>query len=157
MFPLPPVHSLTRLGLRDRDEEHGDVVADDVPIALLGVELHGEAAHVSREVSRAFISCDRRETHEGGRLLARALEETASESNSGNKPATGKEKTVIVSYRCANPDCDLAGVAIPYTRTLRSPDGNGRVCARCQRPMKVAETINVSARRRSSGRNKTRG
>lgn len=59
---------------------------------------------------------------------------------------------MIVSYRCANPHCDLAGLAIPDIRTLRSPDGNGRLCARCQKPMKVAETINVSSRRRSQGR-----
>ena len=48
------------------NEEDRDVVADDVPVALLGVELHGKAAHVAREVGRAFIAGDRREAHEGG-------------------------------------------------------------------------------------------
>ncbi len=57
------------------DEEHRDVVADDVPIALLGVELDGEAAHVAREVGRALVAGDSREPHEGFGLLARPLEQ----------------------------------------------------------------------------------
>jgi hypothetical protein len=35
------------------DEEHRDVVADQVEGALLGVELHGEAAGVAHRVGRA--------------------------------------------------------------------------------------------------------
>ena len=46
------------------DEEHRDVVADEVPVALLGVELHGEAAHVAGEVERALVAGDGREAHE---------------------------------------------------------------------------------------------
>ncbi len=35
------------------DEEDGDVVADQVPVAVLGVELDGEAADVAGEISGA--------------------------------------------------------------------------------------------------------
>ena len=38
------------------DEEHRDVVADEVPVALVGVELHGEAAHVARRVGRTALA-----------------------------------------------------------------------------------------------------
>ena len=32
------------------DEEHRNVVADQIPIALVGVELHREATHIARRV-----------------------------------------------------------------------------------------------------------
>ena len=57
------------------NEEHRDVVADDVPIALLGVELDGEAAHVARKVRRALVAGDRGEAHEGFGLLSRPLKQ----------------------------------------------------------------------------------
>ena len=52
------------------DEEDRDVVAHQVPVALIGVELDGEAAHVARRVGRAALARHRRETHEHGRALA---------------------------------------------------------------------------------------
>jgi hypothetical protein len=40
------------VGKLDRvlDEKHRDVVADEVPVAFLGIELDREAAHVERQV-----------------------------------------------------------------------------------------------------------
>ena len=52
------------------DEEHRDVVADDVEIPLLGVKLRREAAHVARGVGRAAFPGDGREPHEHGGVLA---------------------------------------------------------------------------------------
>ena len=57
------------------DEEHGNVVADDVPITLLGVELDGKTTDVSREIGRPLVARDGREPHEGRRLFAGALKE----------------------------------------------------------------------------------
>ena len=57
------------------DEEHRDVVAHDIPVALFGVELHREAAHIARQIGGAFIAGHGGETHEGRRLLARPLEQ----------------------------------------------------------------------------------
>ena len=57
------------------DEEDRDVVADDVPVAFLRVQLHGEAAHVAGEIERALAAGDRRETHERRRALTRPLED----------------------------------------------------------------------------------
>ncbi len=60
------------------DEEDRDIVADEIPIAFLGVELHRETAHVACEVERAFRTRDGREAHEGGRALADALEDVGA-------------------------------------------------------------------------------
>jgi hypothetical protein len=57
------------------DEEDRDVVADEVEVSLLCVELGGEAAHVAREVGRAARARDGREAHEDGRLHLRVLQE----------------------------------------------------------------------------------
>src|SRR5690606_28810696 len=58
--------------------EDRDIVADKIPIAFLGVELHRETAHVAREVERAFGTRDGREAHEGGCALADALEDVGA-------------------------------------------------------------------------------
>ena len=70
------LHRVDEVGELDRvlDEEHRDVVADEVPVALLRVELHREAAHVAGEVGRALVAGDGREPHEHRRPLAGALE-----------------------------------------------------------------------------------
>ena len=49
---------------RIAEEEHRRVVADDVPVAFLGVELHREAADVALGVGRAALAGDGREAHE---------------------------------------------------------------------------------------------
>ena len=69
-----------QVGELDRvlDEEDRDVVADEVPVALLGVELHGEAADVAGEVGRALAAGDGREPDEDRRLLALALEQVGA-------------------------------------------------------------------------------
>lgn len=46
------------------DEEHWDVVADDIPVALLGVELHGETADVPNGVGTAAGALDCRKSNE---------------------------------------------------------------------------------------------
>jgi len=57
---------IDQVGKLDRvlDEEHRDVVADDVPVSLLRVELHSEAADVSRKIGRALVAGHRRDAHE---------------------------------------------------------------------------------------------
>ena len=69
-----------QVGELDRvlDEEHRDVVADEIPVALLRVELHREAADVAREVGRALVAGDGREAHERRRLLTGPLEEVGA-------------------------------------------------------------------------------
>ena len=52
------------------DEEDGRVVADDVPVPLLGVELEGEAAGVPLGVGRAALAGDGGEPGEHFGLLA---------------------------------------------------------------------------------------
>jgi hypothetical protein len=68
------LHRVDQVGELDRvlDEEHRDVVADEVPVALLGVELDGEAADVAGEVERALAAGDGREADETLGALAGA-------------------------------------------------------------------------------------
>ena len=60
------LHRVDQVGKLDRvlDEEDRNVVADQIPIALLGIELHGEAAHVARRVDRAGAARDGRKARE---------------------------------------------------------------------------------------------
>src|SRR3546814_11119174 len=51
-------------------EEVWRVVADDVPVAFLGVELQGEAADVTLGISRSALAGDGRKAGEQGSLLA---------------------------------------------------------------------------------------
>ena len=60
------------------DEEHRDVVADQVPIALARVELHRKAAHVARRVDRPGAASDRGEAHEHLGALALLLEQVGA-------------------------------------------------------------------------------
>ena len=52
------------------DEEHRDVVADEVPVAFVGVELDREAAHVARGIGRAALAGNGGEADEHRRALA---------------------------------------------------------------------------------------
>ncbi len=73
-------HPVVRLGLngvndvrelhRILDEEHRDVVADQIPVAFVGVELDREAAHVARRIGGAAFARDGGEAHEDRRALA---------------------------------------------------------------------------------------
>ena len=73
------LHRMDDVGKLDGvlDEENRDVVADEVPVAFLSVELDGKAAHVAGEIERPFAAGDRRKPHEGRRLFAGALEQSA--------------------------------------------------------------------------------
>ena len=66
------LHRMDEIGKLDRvlDEEHRDVVADEIEIALVGVELDREAAHVARHVARAGAAGDGGEPREDLGLLA---------------------------------------------------------------------------------------
>src|SRR5260370_34610522 len=54
---------------RVAEEEDRRVVADDVPVALLGIELEGGAADVAFRIGGAALAGDGREAREHGRLL----------------------------------------------------------------------------------------
>ena len=71
------LHRMDDVGKLDRvlDEEDRDVVADKVPIPLLGVELDCESPHVARQVERSLAAGDGREAHEGLRALADPLKQ----------------------------------------------------------------------------------
>ena len=71
---LGRVHQVGKLH-RVLDEEDGDVVADEIPVAFIRVELHREAAHVARGIGRAAFAEHGREADEDRRLLAGFAEE----------------------------------------------------------------------------------
>ena len=78
------LHGVDEVGELDGvlDEEDRDVVADEIEVALLGVELDREAAHVARRVDRAGAAGDGREPHEHLGLLLRVLQERRPRSAS---------------------------------------------------------------------------
>src|SRR5688572_19478294 len=66
------LHRMDHIGEFHRilDEENRDIVADQVPVALVRVELHGEAADIARRIGGAALACDRGKAHEYRRTLA---------------------------------------------------------------------------------------
>ena len=70
------LHRVDHVRKLDRvlDEENRDIVADDVPVAFLCIELHGKASHIAGEVDGAFAAGDGGKAHKGRRLFAGALE-----------------------------------------------------------------------------------
>ena len=69
--------SMDEVGKFDRilDKKDGDIVADDVPVAFLGIKLHREAANIPREIGRSFVTGHGRESHKSWSFLSRALKE----------------------------------------------------------------------------------
>src|SRR5665811_1811631 len=64
-------HGMDEVGEFDGilDEENRDVVANQVPIAFLSVELDGKSSYVTRGIYRTCTACDGRNTSEHGCLL----------------------------------------------------------------------------------------
>ena len=71
---LGGVHQVGKLH-RVLDEEDRDVVADEIPVAFIRVELHGEPADVASGIGRATLAQDRREADEDRCLFADLSEE----------------------------------------------------------------------------------
>ena len=69
---------MDEVGKLDRvlDEKHRNVVSDNVPVALLCVELDREAAYIAREIGRSFIARQSRKADEGRRFFSGPLEES---------------------------------------------------------------------------------
>ena len=67
-----PLLRVDEAGEHDRivDEEDGSVVADNVPVSLVGVDFDGETARVSDSICRATLTTDRGEAHSQRSLLA---------------------------------------------------------------------------------------
>lgn len=63
---MNPVRKLHRI----LDEEHGKVIADEIEVALIGVELDRETPHVPRRIRRAALARDRGESDKDRRALA---------------------------------------------------------------------------------------
>src|ERR1700684_4330010 len=63
---------MDEIGKLDRilDEEHGNVVADEVEIALIGIELDRKAAHIAGHVTCPRAPSHGREAREHFRFLA---------------------------------------------------------------------------------------
>ena len=74
------LRSMDEVGEFDRvlDEEHGNVVADEIPVPRLGIELHGEAPDVTRQIGGTLVPGDGREADERRCPLAGPLEEVSA-------------------------------------------------------------------------------
>ena len=60
---------------RIADEEHWRVVANDVPVAFLGVELQGETTRIALGVGRTTLATYGRKAQKGWRLFAYRFEQ----------------------------------------------------------------------------------
>ena len=68
---------VNEIGEFDRvlNEEHRDIIADQIEIAFFGVEFDREAAHVTREVAGSGAARNGRDAYKHRRLLAVPLKE----------------------------------------------------------------------------------
>ena len=68
---------MNQIGEFDRvlNKEDWNIISDDVPITLLRVQLHREAANIPGEIRGAFVAGDGGEAHEGRGLFTGALKE----------------------------------------------------------------------------------
>ena len=57
------------------DEEHRNVVADDVPVAFLRVQFYRKAADVAGKIKRTFAACNSRKSYKGRSAFAGALKQ----------------------------------------------------------------------------------
>jgi hypothetical protein len=57
------------------NEEHRDIVADQIPVSLLRVKLDRKATHVTRRIDRAGAAGNRRKARKKRRLLSGPLEQ----------------------------------------------------------------------------------
>src|SRR5204862_56044 len=57
------------------NKENGDVVSDEIPVALLGIELDRKPAHITRQIGRPLTACHSRKSHEGWGFFAGALKQ----------------------------------------------------------------------------------
>jgi len=58
------------------DEENGNVVSNDIPVALVGVELHGEASYISDGIGGPPGAEDSRETYKDGSCTGSVIEDS---------------------------------------------------------------------------------
>jgi len=74
------LHRMDQVGELDRvlDEEDGDIVADQIPIALPGVEFYGKAAHVAGDIGGALAPGHGGKAAEQRRLFADPLEDVGA-------------------------------------------------------------------------------
>src|SRR5205823_10183101 len=84
--------------VRVAEEEHRRVVADDVPVAVLGVELQRSAAYVALRIRGAALAGNRREAGEHWRLLA-DLGEDLRLGESGDVVRDGKGSVRTAALR----------------------------------------------------------
>lgn len=68
------------------DEEDGDVVADEVPVAFFRIHLHSKAADVASQIGRSFVASNGREADEHRRFFTGALEEVG--------PGVGRKRPI---------------------------------------------------------------
>jgi hypothetical protein len=71
------------------NEEDGDVVANDIPVALFGVKLDSETSNITHGVGRTTATQDSGESQEDG-SLARCVGEYASGCDIGSRLEEGE-------------------------------------------------------------------
>ena len=115
---LGGVHQVRKLH-RVLDEEDRDVVADQIPVAFVGVELHGEAADVARGVGRARA---RRARSRSGRRPASACRLRRTATRACTRSSGLRALEVPVRRRAARVDDALGNPFVVEVRDLLAKD-----------------------------------
>jgi hypothetical protein len=94
---------MDKIGKLDRilDEEDGDVVANEIEIALVGVEFDRKATNIARQVSGARAAGDGGEPREDFRDLALLGEERSPRAESDWSPRNSRARQIRGRERCA--------------------------------------------------------
>ena len=125
------LHGVDKIGKFDGvlDEEHRNVVADEIPVSLLGVELHGKAADVARRIDGSRATGNRREPRKDRGLLARPLKQVrlGDADSAIHRARNSHGRLSRARARCAQ-ECarDRNGRSSPGERSPRAR--RGRAC-----------------------------
>jgi hypothetical protein len=105
------------------DEEDGDVVANNVPIAFFGVELDGESSNIANGVCRPTATKHGRESQEDGSCAGRVCEHTGG----GDIGGRFEERELAESSRATSVYDALGDALVVEAVDLqRSVRGRGR-------------------------------
>src|ERR1700724_4662057 len=106
---------MDEVGELDRilNEENRDVVADEIPVAFLGVEFDCKTAHIARKIRRSLVSGDGREPHKHGRFFAGPLENVGA-GDLGQRFMSLKETVSPVAASMGDPFRDPLVIEMEY-------------------------------------------
>lgn len=85
------------------NEEDGNVISNNIPVALLGIELDRKATNIAHSIGRAAAAQDRRESDKDGRFAGGICQDTGRSDVCGRL----KQRELAMGTRSARVDDTL--------------------------------------------------